>query len=500
MEKLGQIISLGHLIYKQCQEMKYCQRQCQRLGKRVKGLLPSLQTLQDQGRRNLPSKKIANALDRLEAVLEEAKRQIEKFKNKSNVLSFLTAGQNKILFSEVNEELSHVCEELSLLLQADQWVSVSSPWSEQDQRDAEADRRDFQRRHELKELREVKRSLEGLTESINQLRSDLRPYLPLPKIPGYPIKEIKKEELSGAPWIPIKRSEFSTLYKGEYRKSQVSIEVFNNTQVGSIGLVRSYFKDEIETMKKFTSPNVLHIFGICIDETMAPPQFSLVMEYCELGTLRELLDEEKNLEFAVRILLVQEAAMGLYSLHHSEVPKLHENITSENFLVTGRYQVKLAGFAFTKTKTSISQKTKRKERKRVNSEAYFSPQRLENLFCKYDVQVEIYSFGIVLWEIVTGKIPFEGHDFKKIRQLVVEDRKQEPLGEDCPLVLQEIIDKCRAYEPSERPSMDEILKKLSTITGEYQNQTPGSAPVAQRLGQANESTAVSAHGDLWKKK
>ncbi|XP_053463708.1 mixed lineage kinase domain-like protein isoform X1 [Nycticebus coucang] len=466
MEKLGQIISLGYLVYNQCQEMKYCQRQCQRLGKRVKGLLPSLHMLQERGKKKLSSEKIANALARLEAVLEEARKQIEKFKNESTVLSFLMAGQNKILFSEVNEELGHVCEELSLLLQADQWVSVSSPWPQQDQRDAEADRRDFQRG---REWREVKRGIEEIKEILNQLRSGL---LPLCKTPGYQIKEIKKEELSGAAWIPIKRNEFSTLYKGEYYKSQVSIEVFNNTQARSIGIARTYFKDEIETMKKFNSPNVLHIFGICIDETMAPPQFSIIMEYCELGTLRELLDEEKNLEFAVRIFLVQEAAMGLYSLHHSEPPKLHENITSESFLVTGHYQVKLTGFAFKKTKTSISQKTKRKEPKRVSSEAYFSPQKLKNFFCKCDVQGEIYSFGIVLWEIATGKIPFEGYDVKKICQFVVEDRKQEPLGEDCPPVLQEIIDKCRAYEPSERPSVDEILKKLSTITGVYQNLNP----------------------------
>ncbi|KAK1330445.1 hypothetical protein QTO34_010634 [Cnephaeus nilssonii] len=62
------------------------------------------------------------------------------------------------------------------------------------------------------------------------------------------------------------------------------------------------------------------------------------------------------------------------------------------------------------------------------------------------------SFGIVLWEIVTGKIPFEGHDSRKIRQLVAKDKHQEPLGEDCPSQLQEIIDSCRAYEPSMRLS------------------------------------------------
>ncbi|XP_060041151.1 mixed lineage kinase domain-like protein [Erinaceus europaeus] len=96
---------------------------------------------------------------------------------------------------------------------------------------------------------------------------------------------------------------------------------------------------------------------------------------------------------------------------------------------------------------------KKTNEKRINSTPYISPQRLENVFHKYDMKAEIYSFGIILWEITTGKIPFEGCDSKKIYQLVAVDRHVEPLGEDCPLKLQEIIDECRSYEPSQRPSV-----------------------------------------------
>lgn len=281
------------------------------------------------------------------------------------------------------------------------------------------------------------------------------------------IKEIKKEQLLGSPWILLRENEFSTLYKGEYHKSSVAIKVFNKPQFRSIGMVRHTFNNEIRTMKKFDSPNILRIFGICIDETVSPPQFSIVTEYCELGTLRELLDKEKDLSFGVRILLILGAAKGLYRLHHSEAPELHRNISSSSFLVTEGYQVKLAGFELSKTQTSISRETKGTKAERVNSTAYVSPQGLENVFHKYDIKAEIYSFGIVLWEIATGKIPFEGYNSKTILQQVAVDRQQEPLGEDCPLELQKIIDECRAYEPSRRPSVNGILEKLSTFTELY---------------------------------
>ncbi|OWK16261.1 hypothetical protein Celaphus_00003932 [Cervus elaphus hippelaphus] len=148
MDQLKQIISLGQLIYNQCGEMKYCRKQCRRLGDRVQGLLQPLQMLQDQGERNLPSQ-ITTALSRFQAALEEAKERIDKFSNKSNMQKFLTAGHDSIVFGGVNQRLSYVWEELSLLLQVDQWrhtsgLSPGASWQQEDQQDAEEDRKALQ--------------------------------------------------------------------------------------------------------------------------------------------------------------------------------------------------------------------------------------------------------------------------------------------------------------------------------------------------------------------
>ena len=148
MDQLKQIISLGQLIYNQCEEMKYCQKQCRRLGNRVQSLLQPLQMLQDHGERNLPPQ-ITAALSRFQDALEEAKERIDKFSNKSNIQKFLTAGHDSIIFGGVNQRLSDVWEELSLLLQVDQWRHTSSlslgvSWQQEDQQDAEEDRKAIQ--------------------------------------------------------------------------------------------------------------------------------------------------------------------------------------------------------------------------------------------------------------------------------------------------------------------------------------------------------------------
>lgn len=457
MDKLGQIVDLGKLIYEQCEKMKYCRKQCRRLGNRVHGLLQPLQKLQAQGKKNLPDD-ITAALSRFEEVLKEANQQIETFSKKSNIWKFVTVGSDKILFHEVNEKLRDVWEELLLLLQVDQWKSVVSDvsqpasWQQEDRQDAEEDGNENMKVI----LMQLQISVEEINKTLKQC--SLKPTHEIQQ--DLQVKEIPKEHL-GPPWTKLKTNKMSTIYRGEYHRSPVTIKVFNNPHAESVGIVRLTFKDEIKTMKKFDSPNILRIFGICIDETVKPPEFSIVMEYCELGTLRELLDREKDLPMSVRSLLILRAARGLYRLHYSET--LHRNISSSSFLVAAGYQVKLAGFELSKTQTSISRTTKSTKAERFSSTAYVSPELLEYPYLEYDINAEIYSFGIVLWEIATGKIPFEGCNSTKIYELVAKDKKQEPVGPDCPELLREIINECRAQEPSQRPSLDGILERLPVV-------------------------------------
>lgn len=466
MDLLQKIITLGNSIYKQCEKMKYCQKQCRRLGERVQGLLKPLISLQDQEGSNLEG--LTPILERFQVVLKESEQLIEKYNKKSNVEKFLKAGQNKILFSDVNRRLSDVWEELSLHLQVQQLGQGTGPserasWAREDQLDAEEDRQalqmlvDEERKLRETSMRQLEKCLTEAMQALKLLQKRTR------AIPQESIKEIKKEELSGREWTPLRQNEISTIYLGEYYNCPVAIKVFNGPQAETVEIVRETFNQEIKNMKKFDSPNVLRIFGICIDESaVATPRFSIVMEYCELGTLRDVLALKKDLTLTQRIILMLGAARGLNRLHRCEVPVLHRKVNSSNFLVAEGFQVKLTGFELSKTQTSISREKKRKE-DRINSSAYISPQRLMNVFGKYEIKDEIYSFGIVLWEIATGKIPFEGCSSDDIHDRVVKKQQQEPLGKECPFQLQEIINSCRALEPSERPSVQDIIEKLDSF-------------------------------------
>ncbi|XP_055992720.1 mixed lineage kinase domain-like protein [Sorex fumeus] len=462
MTSLGNIFSVAKSIYKMCDEMKYGQKQCKRLAHRVRGLLEPLQKLQAQGEVCLAPDVVA-ALDGFHAVLEEAKQQVEKFSKRSNIEKFIRANQNKILFGDVNTSLSHAWEQLSFTLQTHQLLLLTgtshrTSWPEEDQQDAEDDSRAIEEESKSGEaaLTELGKALKIALQNLEVIQKSRR------APPQEPIKEIKKEELTGREWVLLREDESSKIYQGEYYNSPVAIKVFKS-QAESVEMVKKTFNKEIRTMKKFDSPNILRIFGIFIDETGTDPQFSIVMEYCELGSLRDLLASRKDLTLAERVILMLGAARGLNRLHQSVKPELHQKISSASFLVAKGFQVKLAGFELSKTQTSIRRETKRKREEGINSSVYRSPQRLKNVYDTYDMEAEIYSFGIVLWEIATGKIPFEGCNSQTLYQRVVENQHQEPLGEDCPFKLQEIINRCRAYEPSERPKVEEIIEMLSSL-------------------------------------
>uniref|UniRef100_A0A2K5S8Q2 Mixed lineage kinase domain like pseudokinase n=1 Tax=Cebus imitator TaxID=2715852 RepID=A0A2K5S8Q2_CEBIM len=192
MENLKHIITFGQDIYKRCEEMKYCKKQCQRLGNRVLGLVKSLEMLQDQGNRRVPSEKLTTAMNRFKAALEEADGEIDNFSKKSNIWRFLTTSQDKILFKDVNEKLNDVWKELSLLLQVEQHLSVShisqgASWAQEDQQDAAEDRRAFQM---------LRRDNENIEASLRRLEIDMKE-----------IKETLRQSLeSSSGKLPLERS------------------------------------------------------------------------------------------------------------------------------------------------------------------------------------------------------------------------------------------------------------------------------------------------------
>uniref|UniRef100_A0A3Q2NNK3 Mixed lineage kinase domain like pseudokinase n=1 Tax=Fundulus heteroclitus TaxID=8078 RepID=A0A3Q2NNK3_FUNHE len=452
MDYVEPILSIASQIYTLVENVKANKKRCSRVVERVKALEGLVKSIEQRDAVKL-SAEVESALKGLSITLKSAQGLIEKYTLANLVKRILKSSSHGDEFNSVNERLNDAFQSLSLALQLEHGNQVFKVF-------------DLISRHKEDEVdsreddAELKRSKKN---SISILLNEyVAMYMNKPRIITMEIRMIKPEELKNIEEKPIMTTPTSEVYKGEFGGFTVAIKKYT----GALN-VKSVFKTEVDTMKRFEAPNILRMFGICIrEENTSNPEFLIIMEYCEKGSLRDVLNSKQELLWTRKASMCLDAAQGLYRLHLTEeVSKLHMSITSSKFLVDGNYRVKLGGFELAKTETSLKRTTKDKEKEtNINLLCYSSPQQLGNINQPYSKECEIYrsvSPGGATW-------PFS--DFVALYKKVCEEKYTEPLPADCPETLGLLVSACRAYESSQRPSAGVLVDKLRSVVVQLEKQ------------------------------
>uniref|UniRef100_A0A8C5RP31 Tyrosine-protein kinase catalytic domain-containing protein n=1 Tax=Laticauda laticaudata TaxID=8630 RepID=A0A8C5RP31_LATLA len=295
MDIVEHILAVAKVIYDQYQHMKYCKKQKERLIKRMEILLRPIELLQAQPLSKLSSSlkfMLQNMLD----LLLEAQELFEKYKNYNMLERFVKAGEILEEFAHLNERFGDMGQGLLLQLQVEQKMLVS-----------------FQKYVVSKEccqdLAEDKVCWKEMIKDPN-LTVFVQSLFPGQQGEAHTeITEINKDFLTKMTFLFEMKDHI--LYKGEYYKSPVAVKVFKNPLTTNTKKVREIFEEEIRTLKRLESSYIVRLYGICIDERMVP-QFSIITEYCEKGTLREVLRKEQDLPWKIRRDMASDAAAGLY--------------------------------------------------------------------------------------------------------------------------------------------------------------------------------------------
>ncbi|XP_074534207.1 mixed lineage kinase domain-like protein [Halichoeres trimaculatus] len=476
MEVIEPILSLTKEIYDLVEKVKANKKRCRRVSERVQALEELVASIKQRDERNI-SQDVDNPLRELCITLTSAKELIKQYTMTSWIDRILKSGSQEEEFDSVNERLSDAFKVLSVALQVEQGnilfkVFELTSRKKEDEVDGKEDNKEMmkslneymQSQEEkmnkmLKDFEEVKTNVVKAVEMLNKANAT----------EAEAIRVIKPEEIDyGYPKEPFLTTDSSEMYKGKYNGFDVAIKRYKDPVSATPREIRSFFKKEVETMKRFESPNILRLFGICVQDEEGPqPQYLIVTEYCVKGNLRAVLDSGCNLPWDRKARMCLDAAKGLYRLHQTEAKsKVHGCITSSKFLVAEGYIVKLGGFELAKTETSLKKGLKSKERQ---SACYLSPQMLGNINHVYSKQCEMYSFGIVLWEIATRKKPFEGLSSKEIYQKVCKEKFMEELPDDCPEELGSLIIACRAFDGFQRPSAGVLVDKLRPLVARLED-------------------------------
>ena len=179
------------------------------------------------------------------------------------------------------------------------------------------------------------------------------------------------------------------------------------------------FKKEATAVANFSDANIVNVLDVGHEEEGNIDYF--VMEYVDGKTLKELIVENGKLNYTVAISIAIQIAKALECAHRNNI--IHRDVKPQNILVTENGLVKVTDFGIAKSSTSA---TITNTTTIMGSAHYLSPEQAKGTFI--DLRSDIYSLGIVLYEMVTGILPFDGESpvtiaLKHIQSEPIEPKK-----------------------------------------------------------------------------
>ncbi|MDD3073840.1 MAG: Stk1 family PASTA domain-containing Ser/Thr kinase [Eubacteriales bacterium] len=194
------------------------------------------------------------------------------------------------------------------------------------------------------------------------------------------------------------------------------------------------FRREAQAAASLSHPNIVNIYDVGQDKDV----YFIVMEYVEGETLKDLIDREAPLEPARAVNIVRQIANALYHAHCNKI--IHRDIKPHNVLISKDGRVKVADFGIARAVTTTTQTFS--PNSLMGSVHYFSPEQAKGKLATE--QSDLYSLGIVLYEMLTKTLPFDGDSPVSIALKH----------------LQQTIPPASRYNPAVTPGLQAILDKL----------------------------------------
>lgn len=202
------------------------------------------------------------------------------------------------------------------------------------------------------------------------------------------------------------------------------------------------FKHESRSVAGLSHPNVVSVYDVGEDNGI----YFIVMEYVKGCTLKEYIKTQGKIEVTKAVAIAIKVARAIKYAHDNGI--VHRDIKPQNILIGDDDAVKVADFGIARTTQSTTITTSGSNI--LGSVHYFSPEQARGGYV--DAKSDIYSFGVVLYEMLTGTVPFQGENVVSIALKHINEKIKSPveLNPDVTSNLQLIIEKCVEKEPRSR--------------------------------------------------
>ena len=210
------------------------------------------------------------------------------------------------------------------------------------------------------------------------------------------------------------------------------------------------FRTEAQSAAGLEHPNIVNIYDVGSENAI----HYIVMEYVEGITLKTYIEKKGQLSFKEAVSIAIQVGRGIEAAHNKHI--IHRDIKPQNIIISTEGKVKVTDFGIARAASSNT----------INSDVmgsvhYASPEQARNGFV--DGKSDIYSLGIVMYEMVTGRVPFDGESTVAIaiQHLQEEMIRPSAYAPDLPVSLEKIIIKCTQKSPDRRyDSIGDLLIDL----------------------------------------
>ena len=246
----------------------------------------------------------------------------------------------------------------------------------------------------------------------------------------------------------IGRGATSEVFKAVFHNKTVALKVLRDR-------ITKEYMNEISVMKQLHSDNVVKLIGTIFNKRRS----IIILEYCANGKLTDWLKKHQDISYGEQLRLAIGINEGLVEIHKAFV---HGDFSSNNVFLDESNNPKIGDFGFSfKTSKSISEQ---KQDGSPGTLEYAAPELFDHDL--RSTKSDIYSFGVVLWEISTQK-----KFTLAMSRKVSDERNISSLLKDIPIVFQELIKACWQTNPEQRPSAKMIAYVLHLALNELNQET-----------------------------
>uniref|UniRef100_A0A453CS07 non-specific serine/threonine protein kinase n=5 Tax=Aegilops tauschii subsp. strangulata TaxID=200361 RepID=A0A453CS07_AEGTS len=305
---------------------------------------------------------------------------------------------------------------------------------------------------------QVSRQLKAMEVGTEDVNKENIPGLTLPK-------HLLAESSFAMDWLEISWDElelkerigagsFGTVYRADWHGSDVAVKVLTDQGVGEAQLKE--FLREISIMKRVRHPNVVLFMGA----VTKCPHLSIVTEYLPRGSLFRLISKASGgeiLDLRRRLRMALDVAKGINYLHCLNPPIVHWDLKTPNMLVDKNWSVKVGDFGLSRFKvtTFISSKSV------AGTPEWMAPEFLRGE--PSNEKCDVYSFGVILWELLTMQQPWGGLGPAQVVGAVAFQNRRLPIPKDTIPELAALVESCWADDPRQRPSFSSIVDTLKKL-------------------------------------